>query len=50
MASGVVNTHECNGMDNRGKNIVPEFVSGIEVMGELVSCLDYSAHRTPLNR
>ena len=50
MASGVVNVHECDGTANRGENLLPKFVSGIEVMGELVSRRDYSAQRAPPNR
>ena len=50
MASSVVYAHECGGLANRGENFVPEFVSGIEVMGELVSRRDYRAQRAPLNR
>ena len=46
MTSGVINTHERSGMDNRGENIVPKFVSGIKVMGELVSRRDYCTQRT----
>jgi hypothetical protein len=40
MASGVVNVHEWDGTANRGDNFVPKLVSGIEVMGALVSRRD----------
>ena len=50
MASGVVNVHDWDGIANRGESFVPKFVSGIEVMGELVSRRDCSAQRTPPNR
>jgi hypothetical protein len=50
MASAVVNLHERGGVANRAETFVPKFVSGIEVMGELVSRRDYSAQSAPLNR
>jgi hypothetical protein len=40
MASGVVNVREWDGTANRGGYFVPKPVSGIEVMGELVSRRD----------
>ena len=43
IASVVVNVHECDETANRGENFVPKFVSGIEVMSELVSRRDHRA-------
>ena len=50
MASGIVNAHECGWIANREEKFVSEFVSGIDIVGELVSRRDYSTQRAPLNR
>jgi hypothetical protein len=43
MASGVVNVHDRDRTANLGESFGPKLVSGIPVMGELVSRRDYSA-------